>query len=195
MELITSKKQLKKFFDVELSRIKKNCKGIKLHSPFIIYEEQIIYKILYYLRKAEYHTNTNHYLRGMYYRFKLLRYETKHTIFIPLNKVDIGLNIAHIGTIIINDNATIGKNLKIYPGVVIGNNEFKDHVKCPIIGDNVYIGTGAKIFGGLTIADNCIVAANSVVTKSIKQKNSIVGGAPARLIKKNNYYNDTKNIE
>lgn len=131
----------------------------------------------------------------MYYRFKLLRYETKHTIFIPLNKVDIGLNIAHIGTIIINDNATIGKNLKIYPGVVIGNNEFKDHVKCPIIGDNVYIGIGAKIFGGLTIADNCIVSANSVVTKSIKQKNSIVVGAPARLIKKNNYYNDIKNIE
>ena len=99
MELITSKKQLKKFFDVELSRIKKNCKEIKLYSPFIIYEEQIIYKILYYLRKEEYHTNINHYLRGMYYRFKLLRYETKHTIFIPLNKVDIGLNIAHIGTI------------------------------------------------------------------------------------------------
>ena len=48
---------------------------------------------------------------------------------------------------------------------MIGNNEFKDHVKCPIIGDNVYIGIGAKIFGGLTIADNCIVSANSVVTK------------------------------
>lgn len=78
--------------------------------------------------------------------------------------------------------------MKIYQGVVVGNNKFKDHIKCSVIGDNVYIGTGAKIFGDLVVADNCIIAAKSVVTKSITQKNSIVGEIPAKFIKKNDYY-------
>lgn len=188
MKLITTKKELKEFFDVELGRIKKGCSGFNLYNPFIIYEDQIKYKLLYYLRKAEYHTNSKHRIRGLYYRIRLFRYETKHTMFIPMNKIDKGLNIAHIGTIIINDNATIGKNFKVYPGVVIGNNEFKDHVKCPTIGDNIYVGANAKLFGELSVADNTIIAANSVVTKSIKKKNSVVGGVPAKLIKIHDYY-------
>lgn len=44
------------------------------------------------------------------------------------------------------------------------------------------------IFGDLVVADNCIIAAKSVVTKSITQKNSIVGEIPAKFIKKNDYY-------
>lgn len=188
MKIITTKNELKEFFDIELGRIKKDCNGFNLYNPFIIYEEQIKYKLIYYLRKAEYHTNTGHKIRGLYYKTKLLKFETKHRMFIPMNKVDKGLNIAHIGTIIINDNASIGKNFKIYPGVVIGNNEFKDHIKCPTIGDNVYVGSNAKIFGELYIADNTIVAANSVVTKSIREKNSVVGGIPAKIIKKHDYY-------
>ena len=35
---------------------------------------------------------------------------------------------------------------------------------------------------GITLADNVIVAAGSVVTKSVKESNVIVGGNPARII-------------
>ena len=49
------------------------------------------------------------------------------------------------------------------------------------IGDNVYIGENVLIMPGVTINDNVIVAAGSVVTKSIAS-NTIVGGNPAKEI-------------
>ncbi|QTL50590.1 acyltransferase [Priestia aryabhattai] len=49
------------------------------------------------------------------------------------------------------------------------------------VGNNVFIGMNSIILPGIKIGDNCIVAAGSIVTKSIPP-NSIVGGNPAKLI-------------
>lgn len=49
------------------------------------------------------------------------------------------------------------------------------------IGDYVYIGNNAMIMPGVTIGDNVLVAAGSVVTKSVPS-NVVVGGNPARII-------------
>lgn len=49
------------------------------------------------------------------------------------------------------------------------------------IGDYVYIGTNALIMPGVTIGDNVLVAAGSVVTKSIPS-NVVVGGNPAKIL-------------
>lgn len=49
------------------------------------------------------------------------------------------------------------------------------------IGNNVYIGSGSKILPGVTIEDNVIVAAGSVVTKSIPS-GMVVGGNPAKIL-------------
>ena len=188
MEKIVSKKQLKEFLNDELGKVKKICNTNMIYSPIIVYEEQIKYRLIKLLRKAEYHTNTHHLIRGCIYRYRLFHFETKYRMFIPMNAIDKGLNIVHIGNIIINDNVRIGKNVKLFPGIVIGNNEFKDHKKCPIIGNNVFIGAGSKIIGDIKIADNCIIAENSGVTKSITEENMTVGGVPAKPIKKHNYY-------
>ncbi len=51
------------------------------------------------------------------------------------------------------------------------------------IGNNVWIGTGCIILPGVTIGDGSIVAAGSVVTKSIPE-NSIYGGNPAQFLRK-----------
>lgn len=51
-----------------------------------------------------------------------------------------------------------------------------------VIGDNCFIGAHAIIMYGVTIADNVIVAAGSVVTKSISQERVVVAGNPARII-------------
>ena len=51
-----------------------------------------------------------------------------------------------------------------------------------IIGDNVWIGTGTIILPGVTIGDGAIVAAGSVVNKSVPE-NCIYGGNPAELIR------------
>lgn len=51
-----------------------------------------------------------------------------------------------------------------------------------IIGENCFIGACSVIMYGVTIADNVIVAAGSVVVKSIPESNVIVAGNPARVI-------------
>jgi acetyltransferase-like isoleucine patch superfamily enzyme len=50
-----------------------------------------------------------------------------------------------------------------------------------VIKDNVYIGSGAYIMPGVTIDSNVIVAARSVVTKSVPA-GVIIAGNPARII-------------
>jgi acetyltransferase-like isoleucine patch superfamily enzyme len=52
-----------------------------------------------------------------------------------------------------------------------------------VIGNNVWIGAKATILAGVNIADGTIIAAGAVVTKSITQENTIVGGVPARFLK------------
>ena len=55
-------------------------------------------------------------------------------------------------------------------------------IKPIIIGNDVYIGHGAMIMPGVRIGDGAIVAAMSVVTKSVPPF-AIVGGNPARIIR------------
>lgn len=49
------------------------------------------------------------------------------------------------------------------------------------IGDYVYIGTGAQIMPGVTIGNNVLIAAGSIVTKSVSCR-VVVAGNPARVI-------------
>lgn len=84
--------------------------------------------------------------------------------------------------VVIHSKAQIGSNCIISQGVTIGGTSKKKEV--PQIGDNVFIGSGAKIIGNVTIGDNCVIAANAVVTKNI-ESNTLVGGVPAKVIKKN----------
>lgn len=52
-----------------------------------------------------------------------------------------------------------------------------------LINDNCWIGENVSILPGVTLGKNCIVGANSLVTKSF-ESNCIVGGNPARLLKR-----------
>lgn len=52
-----------------------------------------------------------------------------------------------------------------------------------VIEDNVWIGAGVIILDGVKIGQGSVISAGSVVNKNV-ENNTIVGGIPARLIKK-----------
>lgn len=150
--------------------------------PILINESDILLRHIVLLRKAEYYTNTRKAIRSAYYKFKLHRLQNRYALHIALNTCEKGLNIAHVGPIVINGNAHLGENARIHVGVNIGAN--KGSTKAPIIGNNVYIGPGAKIFGEIVIADNVKIGANAVVNCSCLEENSTLVGVPARTILK-----------
>ena len=90
-------------------------------------------------------------------------------------------NIIEIG-----DNVMFGPDCGLYAA---GHPFDAEHRKTgaeyawPIkIGNNVWIGGGTKIVGGVSIGDNTVIAAGSVVTKSIPS-NVLAGGNPCRVIR------------
>jgi serine O-acetyltransferase len=98
-----------------------------------------------------------------------------------------GLAIVHYGLLVIDPTTRIGKNCRIHMGAHIGGAAFfvdpeEAHKYSPRIGDNVYIGPGAKLYGPIRIADNCVIGANAVVTKSFEQPGVTIAGVPAKVI-------------
>lgn len=87
----------------------------------------------------------------------------------------------------------IGTNCQIGPGVHIytathpldakKRSTGAEFGKPIAIGDNVWIGGGSIINPGVKIGDNVVIASGSVITKDIKS-NLVVGGNPAKTIKK-----------
>ncbi len=52
------------------------------------------------------------------------------------------------------------------------------------IGENVWICANVTLLPGTEVADNCIVAAGSVVNKKLLSPGYLYAGVPARKIKK-----------
>lgn len=117
----------------------------------------------------------------LFFRLELRRLELRLGFTIPINVFGPGLSIAHYGTIIVSQDASIGSNCRLHAGVNIGASAGKKGA--PHIGDNVYIGPGAILFGSIVIADNISIGANSTVNKSFETKNVVVAGTPARIVR------------
>lgn len=84
----------------------------------------------------------------------------------------------------IGDYSCIGEDVYLLTGSHDINSTHFDLVTKPImIGDCVWVATGSYLLPGVCLADLTIVAAKSVVTKST-EPNDVVGGNPAKFIKK-----------
>jgi acetyltransferase-like isoleucine patch superfamily enzyme len=114
------------------------------------------------------------------------------------DRTRIGLGNTLIGPV------TIGNDIRLAQNVVLSglNHNYTD-INLPIhaqgvstapivIEDETWIGSNAVIVAGVTIGKHCIVAAGSVVTKSVPPY-SVVVGNPARVLKQ--YNPETKNWE
>lgn len=112
-----------------------------------------------------------------------------------------------VGDVIIGDNTRIGlhttvigpveigSNVNLAQGIVVTalNHNFTDCTKRideqgvstakVTIGNDVWIGANATVLPGVTIGNHCVVAAGAVVTKDVPPY-SLVGGVPAKILKK-----------
>lgn len=176
--VIMNKKDLKYF--LERDRIALYKKDQK--KPHIFGDEIWKYQIL--LRKLEYYSNTrkNKILRA-FYSFRFHNISLKLGFSIPINIFGPGLSIAHYGTIVVNDNASVGENCRIQENVTIGATNGEN--TAPILGNNIFIGSGAKIIGDISIVDNVCIGAGSVVVKDIVEESVTVAGVPSKIVGKN----------
>jgi serine O-acetyltransferase len=90
-----------------------------------------------------------------------------------------GLRICHQNVII---NGYVGENCTFHGHNVIGNKKTGASHEIPTIGKNVDVGIGAIIVGKIEIADDCIIGAGSVVTKSFLKPGTVIAGVPAKEI-------------
>ena len=191
--MITSKAELKEYISLDQKALGITL-SVKERLSAII--KPTIWKYEYRLRKMEYLHNCrrNSLLQKVIFTIKYARfvsYGYKLGFTIPLNVFGPGLCLAHFGTVVINENARIGKNARVHVGVSVGNsaplgnNHSNDFV--PIIGDNVYLGPGAKVYGKIIIEDNVRIGANAVVNKDVPF-GVTVGGVPAKVISNTGSY-------
>jgi acetyltransferase-like isoleucine patch superfamily enzyme len=106
--------------------------------------------------------------------------------YVALNR---GCHLNAAGGLRIGDHVSIGHNCSI----VTTNHEYRDQMttidRQPILnapvtlGSNIWLGARACILGGVSIANGTIVAAGAVVSRSIAEPNTIIGGVPARHLK------------
>lgn len=98
--------------------------------------------------------------------------------------------IASDATFIMNGGNHLTKATSAYPFAIFGG-AWQDAMKGKtyptkgdtIIGNDVWIGHDATIMPGVHIGDGAIIASKAVVTKNVEPY-TIVGGNPAKLIKK-----------
>jgi acetyltransferase-like isoleucine patch superfamily enzyme len=128
-----------------------------------------------------------------------LAYPSRFKTFTPSSKIIIGNNVGLNGTSITSRSKTItiGDGSMIAPNVIIVDSDF--HAAWPPemrgeyldidsdreirIGKNCWIGMNSIILKGVTIGDNSIIAAGSVVNRSIPA-DSLAAGIPAKIVKK-----------
>lgn len=105
-----------------------------------------------------------------------------------INKIEIGNNVLIGSKVHITDhshgNYTIGALADSPDSIPLFRKLFSSgEVK---IGNNVWIGDGVVILPNVMVGDGVVIGANSVVSRNVPP-NTIVAGAPARVIK---YYED-----
>ncbi len=169
-QLIKSDKDLYKSENVFLKRV---------FNILIRHNDYYIYKTIVYSRYYQYYKEKNKKLKALYFGRKYFKNAQKCNLELYA-KLGEKIKIYH-PNIVINKNACIGNNVKLHGNNCIGNNGYND--KAPTIGNNVDIGFGTCIIGDVSIADDIVIGANSVVTKSFSQKGIVIAGNPAKIIK------------
>jgi serine O-acetyltransferase len=140
-------------------------------------------------------------------RVELLPPMTRRLFFIPLRimhgfasylagvelpwrtSVAPGLALTHARGIVVNSGSSIGRNVTLFHGVTLGQNDqlLSDGSRlsrCPVIEDDVWIGPNAIVVGGVTVGAGSRIAGGAFVFKDIPSRCLVIGN-PAQIVKTN----------
>ena len=92
-----------------------------------------------------------------------------------------GLLIAHTGTIVLANDAVLGRHCTLTHGVTIGHAGGSGRGGSPRIGDRVYLGPGSAVIGPITVGNDALIGLGAVVTKPVPAR-GVVAGNPAVLL-------------
>ena len=176
---IKTREELRDWLDYELRRFPKHGRH-RIYNLLLLSENAILRRHQILLRKTEYHINSGHRLLSKIYRLRLAMYQIKYGMHIPPNVFGRGLVVMHAGQIHINDRTRAGENCIIHVNTSLVAGGFNDEV--PRIGNGVVFFIGAVVAGDVHIADNVVIGANSVVTRSVEEENVTVSGNPAKIV-------------
>ena len=178
--IIKSKKDLNEWLRYE----KQKYPSVKpLYWVYPITEGDAIWRWQRRLRVTEYYHNSGK--KVLYYiSFVMLkRLSLKYGINIGVNCCGIGLQIMHVGSILLNNNVRCGHDCAFHINTAIVAGGTDDYA--PVIGNNVVLGIGSTVLGNTYLADSIAVGAGAVVNKSFFEANIAVAGVPAKKVSNN----------
>lgn len=136
--------------------------------------------------------------RGSFYI--RLYYDNNNIIF--GNRVDaLCLCILlHSDTLKIGDNCLFSNMINIMTdGHSVIDENTKELLNPPkhniVIGNHVWVGQGVGILKNAKIPDNSIVAHSAIVTKPFEERNVVIAGNPAKIVKRGINWNNASPIE
>ena len=199
-------RKIRYLFYIYINRFMFYINGVKYGSNLRVFNRFYLYK-----NKSAYCVIGNNFTFTSGEAFNPLSRNVRGAIYLPMESstLTIGDNVGISSACIwAQENITIGNNVNIGADCVIldtdcHNLDYKVRVskeRMPngmsvdcytancmpiVIEDNVLIGTRCIILKGVTIGERSIIAAGSVVTKSIPC-DCIAGGNPCRIIRKTN---------
>ncbi len=133
--------------------------------------------------------------------YKNSRFRNSLAMFIGDNSIlKIGNNFSSVGVnfwlgdegsnITIGDDCMFSQNINIWAadGHTIINKD--DDIPCNypkpvILGNHIWVGAGVTITKGAVIPDDSIIGACALVCSKFNEKNIVIAGNPAKIIKKN----------
>ncbi len=149
-----------------------------------------IFRALQAFRRYEFYSGQQEAKKGWfsrkYHALKLLLLDRKRNILcekagieLTLGRIGPCIRIWHAGVVIYG---TVGEGCVFHGCNVIGNKRTGASDDVPRLGRHVDVGFGACVVGKVEIADNCVIGAGAVVTKSFLIPGTVIVGVPAREI-------------
>lgn len=141
----------------------------------------VVWRFEIILRKHEYFEYQSGLINGIcrrYYAYRHHRLGLKLGFDVPTRVFGPGLHIKHHGSLVVSENARVGRNCELHQGVHIG----VDDERTVLIGNDCKIGPGAKLIDHVTLGNDVAVEANALVNHPFLHDHVTIGGTPATII-------------